>query len=270
MPRAALAAEDLGFAGCNAKPTKSNTAEAKRSYERGKKLFDERDPGAIDLFRSAYLADCTKHELLVVLSFAYQSDGQLKKALAASELYLQRRGSSLAADDRRTVEERVALLKQKQKEQEDAAAEAARPKLQVAPSARVQAPPPAAPVAHRSPYPWVLVGVGAAAIVTGSILIPVGSAKYSDLACRDATLFKNGKCQSIDGREGPQSLALGKEAGAAMGLKRAGVLTITAGSAAAVVGLLWLVFDVTSKPVTTGVRVVPTFSPNSLGLAGTF
>ena len=42
IPSAAIAAADLGFSGCTSKPTKTDTADAKRSYERGKRLFDER------------------------------------------------------------------------------------------------------------------------------------------------------------------------------------------------------------------------------------
>lgn len=264
VPRAAYAG-DLGFSACNAKPTKSDTADAKRSYERGKRLFDERDRGAIDLFRSAYLADCTKHELLVVLSFAYQSDGQLKEALAASELYMQKRGRSLSADDRHTVEERIALLERKLKDQEEAAAAAARPTLLVpAPAPR---PAPVEVVKERSPLPWVLVGAGATAIIAGAILVPIGGSKYP-AECHDATLFKNGQCTA--GQNPAESTARAQDAGTAMGLKRAGFVSVAAGGAAVVGGLIWFALDVTSKPTTTGLRVVPTFSPSSLGFAGTF
>ena len=260
VPSAAFAADDLGFSGCNSKPTKSDTADAKRSYERGKKMFDERDRGAIDLFRSAYLADCTKHELLVVLSFAYQSDGQLKEALAASELYMQKRGSSLSAEDRHTVEERIALLKRKQKEQEEAAAAAARPQVVERP---VAPPPPVDDGPKHSPYPWVLVGVGAAAIVTGAILFPIGKATLPKPPNCDgtATLFDNGNCTND---------ADAAKAGRAMGMQRGGIIAIGAGGLAVVGGLVWYAVDVTSKSNTTGRRIYPTFGPRSLGLAGTF
>lgn len=272
VPRAAFAADDLGFSGCNAKPTKTDTADAKRSYERGKRLFDERDRGAIDLFRSAYLADCTKHELLVVLSFAYQSDGQLKEALAASELYLQKRGGSLAAEDRHTVEERIALLKQKRKEQEEAAAAAAAPKPAPGPAQPPIAPPRAEAPAHRSPLPWVVVGVGAAAVVTGAILFPVGNAMIPS-TCGGSPLFSSNKSSTCT-RTGTQEQAEAdaEKAGRGKGMRLGGFITMVAGGAAVVGGLVWFAIDATSSSgTTTGRRrIVPLLSPTSVGLAGTF
>lgn len=272
VPNVALAGDDLGFAGCNAKPTKTDTAEAKRSYERGKRLFDERDRGAIDLFRAAYVADCTKHELLVVLSFAYQSDGQLKEALVASELYLKKRGGSLSAEDRHTVEERIALLTQKRKEQDaDAAAAAA-----TAPKAIVVAPPAMPPPraeapVHHSPLPWVLVGIGAAAVVTGAILFPVGSALVPD-SCEGLGLFSPNSRSTCTANPGVDATSDTEKAGRGKGLRLGGFLSMAAGGAAVAGGLVWAAVDAaSSSSSTTGRRrIVPILSPTELGIAGTF
>lgn len=267
LPSAAFAADPLGFANCNAKPTKSDTAEAKRSYERGKKLFDERDRGAIDLFRSAYLADCTKHELLVVLSFAYQSDGQLKEALGASELYLEKRNHALTGEDRKTVEDRIASLKAKVKEQEDAAIEAAKPKTTV-----VQPPPKATPEEQggkRSKLPWVLVGVGAASIVTGAILFPLGRSQVPE-GCRNGggDLFSNGDCDpNTDKIKERQDQV---DAGKAFGMQRAGFITMVAGGAAVVGGLIWFGVDSSSSSSSARRKIVPNVGLNYLGMSGTF
>ena len=264
LPAPSRADDSLSFSGCNSKPKKADTAEAKRAYERGKKLFDERDRGAIDLFRSAYLADCTKHELLVLLSFAYQSDGQLKEALAASELYLDKRGGSLTGEDRKTVEDRIASLRAKVKEQDDAvAAAAARPATE--PVKPPPTPPPAEPSRKRSPYPWVLVGIGAASLVTGAVLLPLGRAQMPE-GCEGGSLFSAGGCsETLPNLDQSQV-----DAGKAMGLQRAGMITMAAGGAAVVGGLIWFAVDASGSSSSTARRVVPNVGPGYLGVSGAF
>lgn len=281
-PRA-HATDDLDFTGCVAKPTRANTNAAKKEYEAGKALSDEGAPGAVEHFRKAYLLDCTKHELLVAIGFAYQSEGKLKEALAANELYRDKRATSLAASELKTLDARIDDLRAKIKEQDDEtqrlAEEAARKKAPLP-------PPPTQKERERSMLPWAVVGVGAAGIVAGAIMLPVGAGMFPD-GCVDGTsgptcqpvctsggLFSDGVC--TDFNNGPDSRAKAEQnqaaARTAKGVQRAGFVGLVAGGALVVTGVIWWLVDPGHEVVRgdRGIRWAPVVGPREVGVAGVF
>jgi len=144
--------------------TESNAAHAK--YTAGKVDYDEgKYESAIQRFRTAYEMDCTKHELLIIISRAYEFNHNEAEAIKALETYLDRMPN---APDAVTHRSRIASMKERLAQQQKAAAAAA---ASSAPPAGSQNPPPGGEPQGHTVYPWLVVGAGAIAAVVGIVLI---------------------------------------------------------------------------------------------------
>jgi tetratricopeptide (TPR) repeat protein len=169
---------------CGREPTDAEVQAAKGAFQAGNASFNEADYArAIDYWEDAYRRDCTANPLLLNLARAYELAGRKRQAVVALETFQSREPNSGEKDQ---ISRRVEVLKKKIAE-EDAAAAAAPP-----PPTGVVAPP-AGPVtgpveptpsqkARRSPWPWVVMGVGAVTTTVGAIGYFSAKSKANDLA----------------------------------------------------------------------------------------
>jgi tetratricopeptide (TPR) repeat protein len=176
---------------CDAsKVSKSDSDRAHTVFLSGRQYLDESNyDKAISYFNDAYSIDCSVHGILPIIATAFERQGNRAEAVRALEEY-QRRAPN--APDHEVIERRIRNLK------DQIARETPPPPP---PSASAPPPPPAASVtaapepasAPPSPppppadhpgggpgiAPWVLVGVGGAALVTGVIVYAVGASAIS-------------------------------------------------------------------------------------------
>lgn len=158
---------------CGREPTDAEVNAAKGAFQAGNASFNEADYArAIDYWEDAYRRDCTANPLLLNLARAYELAGRKRQAVIALETFLAREPSSGEKDQ---INRRVEVLKKKIAE-EDAAAAAAPASnggQSVAPSsdptANPAAPSPPEPRAKRSAGPWIVIGLGGAATILGTI-----------------------------------------------------------------------------------------------------
>jgi tetratricopeptide (TPR) repeat protein len=150
---------------CTKTVTKADSDAAHSKYLAGKVDYDEaKYDAAIAQFREAYERDCTKHDLLIIISRAYELKGDREEAIRALEVYLERVPDS---PDAVAHQNRLKNMKD---------AVAARPApgatsdTTSAPPEDTIAPPPVAEPRERSVLPWVVVGTGAAAMIAGGIV----------------------------------------------------------------------------------------------------
>jgi tetratricopeptide (TPR) repeat protein len=174
LPTAALAEEPTkGYPDCGREPTDAEVAAAKGAFQAGNASFNEADYArAIDYWEDAYRRDCTANPLLLNLARAYELAGRKRQAVVSLETFLAREPNSGEKDQ---IGRRIDVLKKKIAE-EDAAAAAAPTSSNgngnsVIPPSNGQPPPPedSSRKARHSPGPWIVMGVGAAATVIGTI-----------------------------------------------------------------------------------------------------
>lgn len=231
----------------------SSTAsdQAHLLYQAGKQTYDDANyDAAIVQFREAYKKDCSKHELLIIISRAYELNGNRAAAIAALETYLERAPSS---PDAGALRNRVENLKKQLAAQPAPAASASTP-----------APPPQEIREHTVP-PWIVVGVGGAAVVTGLILL-VAAPKIPP-NCDESS----GKCTK-EGNETPEQLQSERDqAGKGAGFRTAGLACIIGGVGIAVGGVLWHFLEPTGPAPTAGSlkkpKVTPDVSPSYAGVS---
>ena len=86
-----------------AAPARSRRRESERAhtiYQAGKVQYDDKNyDAAIAQFRDAYKRDCSKHDLLIIISRAYELKGDKAEALRALETYVERVPNSPDIDD---------------------------------------------------------------------------------------------------------------------------------------------------------------------------
>jgi tetratricopeptide (TPR) repeat protein len=175
---------------CGREPTDAEVQAAKGAFQAGNASFNEADYArAIDYWEDAYRRDCTANPLLLNLARAYELAGRKRQAVVSLETFIAREPNSGEKDQ---INRRVEVLKKKIAE-EDAAAAAAPP-----PSNGVTPPPaggtpvepavePTPTAAKRSPGPWIMIGLGGAATIVGTIGYISNKSKVDDLAkeCED-------------------------------------------------------------------------------------
>jgi hypothetical protein len=272
---------DSPYAPCSNKPSQADTEAAHGAYIAGKGSFDEADYSrAIDYFKDAYRRDCTKNELLVIISRAYELQGNRREAVAALEAYVER---APTAPDVETQKRKIANLKRELVDQAAASASASAsaappstalpaPSASAAPSASVPEPAPSAPPPAPSSeprghslYPWIVVGAGAAAVITGGILYGVGAGQVSTA---------EGVCPNHECPGGPTdpNIATGN---AGRSNETVGVVVGAAGLGVAAAGLAWHFLEPTGgAKEKAGLRpvVTPALGPGyaGLGVQGAF
>lgn len=256
---------------CTKTVSTSESDLAHQKYIAGKQDYDEGNyDSAIRRFRDAYNLDCTKHELLIIISAAYEKRGDLagkKEALNALETYVARAPS---APDVGTYQAKIENLKK-----QIAAAPAPTP----TPTA-TSTPPPSGEVQEHTVGPWIVVGVGAAAVITGIVII----ATTPELPAQCDADKKT--CTPLPGESPDQFKSRQEQAGNSKDQPVVGGIIAGAGGVLVLGGLVWHFLEPTGpkesaaigkksvgalppKPTT---KVAPAVAPGFAGLAvgGTF
>lgn len=151
----------------------------------GKAAYDEADyQKAIDYFKDAYKRDCTKHALLNFIARAYEAKGDRPEAINALETYLQR---APKADDADQVRKRIENLKSQMATQPTSSAVGTSSSTAPTSSSTTTAPTASAtdsatppPAGGHTLPPWIVVGAGGVAVISGVIMLIVGAGKVSD------------------------------------------------------------------------------------------
>lgn len=182
----ALAEEPTkSYPDCGREPTDAEVAAAKGAFQAGNASFNEADYArAIDYWEDAYRRDCTANPLLLNLARAYELAGRKRQAVVSLETFLAREPNSGEKDQ---INRRIEVLKKKIAEEDAAAASAPGPANgagAIAPPPGSSQPVPVEPAssdkAKRSPGPWILIGVGGAAVIVGAIGIVSNKKKVDD------------------------------------------------------------------------------------------
>ncbi|MDB4941827.1 MAG: hypothetical protein JWP97_1361 [Labilithrix sp.] len=242
--------------------------EAHAFYNAGRALYDEGNyDGAIAQFREAYRRDCSKHDLLIIISRSYELKGDKPEAVKALEAYLDRVKDSPDAQTHKTKIENL-------KKQIAAAPPAATPSTTATTAPATTAPsttmPPAAEVREHTAAPWVVVGIGGVAAVTGLVVL-LTSPKLP--AGCDAN---NETCARLPGEDAAAYKERQDKAGRHKGQPLIGGVILGAGGVVLLGGLLWHFLEPTGPVNTTtakGMRLLtPAVAPGYAGmsLGGTF
>lgn len=250
---------------CNKPVSQADSEAAHQKYIAGKVEYDEGNYDvAIRRFKEAYGLDCTKHDLLVIISAAYEKKGDRAEAIKALEDYVRLVPTSPEIN---TYKARIENLKRQ------LAASQPPPQQppstsQPPPSPPVEPPPPAdSPSEERghTPYPWILVGAGAVALAVG-IPIVLTAPKRPDNCNPDTQECTRQPGQSDDDlREDRERAARAKDM-PVIGATVAGI-----GGALVIGGLLWHFLEPTgAKKEAARIRPIVTPSYGGLSFAGSF
>ncbi|HQY60112.1 MAG: hypothetical protein IPF92_24985 [Myxococcales bacterium] len=240
--------------------TRAESPDASRAaFVRATAAYDQSsNDEAVTQFALAYRLDCTRHTFLSFLAQVLERQTRFEEAVGALEVYLQR-APDVPASERATIEAKVKNLReQARKKKADEAAKAAAFAAAAAEAAKNARP---AEIREHTVPPWLVVGVGGAAVATGIVLIAVAPdlPKTCDEKTRQCLITA--------------SQADRDQAGLSQNLPLAGTITVIGGGALVAGGLLWHFLEPTG-PVTTGSprTLVPAFGPGYAGLAasGTF
>lgn len=232
---------------------KSEADKAHDLYKAGKVQYDERGwDAAISLFKEAYKKDCAKHELLIIISRAYEGKRDFPEAIRALELFLEREPKS---PDVGTYKARIASLKDELAKQPPPATPAPAP---ATPSNNASKDPkPEAPVREHTVPPWIVVGLGGAAIVAGVVVLATSPSLPK--ACNPDTLTcPPGSSQSVK-----------DEAAASQNQPKIGAVVIGGGAVLVGAGLLWHFLEPTGPETqaSTKTKLTPSVAPGYAGLS---
>lgn len=241
-----------GYASCTKTVTAGESELAHQKYIAGKQDYDEGNyDSALRRFRDAYTLDCTKHELLIIISAAYERKGDKKEAVDALETYVAR---SPGAPDAGTYQAKIENLKKQ--------LAAAQPPPATTPTEPPPTtPPPKEDVQGHSVFPWILTGAGVAALGVGIVLIATAP-KLPDGCDKDQQTCRPLPNESAQAFEDRQS-----EAGRSAGQPLAGTIVTLGGGALVVGGLLWHFLEPTGTKETAKPKLRPSVSPGYAGLA---
>lgn len=255
---------------------------AHKIYLAGRVQYDDSNwDAAISQFREAYRRDCTKHELLIILSRAYEAKGERREAHLALRTFLDRVPDS---PDATALRSRLANI-QRQIEKDDEKARLARETARTTTSEATSAAPAAAtketPAEHRghTALPWVVAGLGAAVLATGVVLLATAPSIPSNCSGTENTCgFRDG----VDKNKPSNADRADKErdtqrANEAVTMNMAGTISAIAGGTLLVGGLAWHFLEPTGpvdadRARASRPRVTPFVGLRTAGisLAGTF
>lgn len=260
---------------CSKQPTDKESEEAHKKYLVGKDAYDGSDwDSALRSFSEAYRVDCTKHELLVIISRAYEQKHELREAVDSLKLYL-RRAANVSQTDRDNYERRIKRLSDElaKSNPPPPTSVAPPPTATAPPTATTSAPPP--PAGHHSPYPFILAGVGAAAVIVGVVVILTSPALPGNCDA-DTEICSIPTTPGID-KEKYRNDQLPEDqdkAGKHKSQPVIGGAVVAAGGLALVGGIIWFVLEPTTpdKSAAQKPRLAPQLGPGYGGfsLTGTF
>jgi tetratricopeptide (TPR) repeat protein len=256
------------YPACAKAPTPEEEKAGHERYIAGKADYDEANyDSAITRFKDAYKKDCNKHELLIIISRAYEQKGDRDAAVRALDEYLKRTPAN--AGDRSTFEQRRNKLKElADKEKKDKAAAAAA----AAGNANGAGAPAEKATGGHTVYPWIVVGVGGAAIVAGAILLVAAPElpPNCDKATNECSL-KDSAGNPVSNPTQTQKDKLAEDqdtAGKSVGMTTGGLIALIAGGGLVAGGLIWHFVEPT---VTTGhnksPKLTPAVAPGYAGLS---
>jgi tetratricopeptide (TPR) repeat protein len=224
---------------------------------------------ALDNFKEAFRRDCSKVSLLDFIARVYEGKGDRAEAVHALETYLQRNPKAPDAD---TVQSRIQNLRALMQQSATSApttTATATSTATVTATATATAIPTAPPTATvevggHTAGPWVVAGLGAAAIVPGVVILFVGKGKV-DSARQGCLQFNEGanNCLPSDPLDGSSRGAV-DSLGAT--LENVGWVVASVGLAAAIAGLVWHFVEPTGVK-TTATSLVPLMGPGYAGLS---
>jgi len=250
---------------CGREPTDAEVAAAKGAFQAGNASFNEADYArAIDYWEDAYRRDCTANPLLLNLARAYELAGRKRQAVVSLETFLSREPNSGEKDQ---INRRVEVLKKKIAEEDAAAAAAPPPTTGVVPTATGPvAPPPTegGTKAKHSPMPWIVMGVGGAVLIVGTLGALSEKKKIDEVEAK----CPNHQCVGTD-VEIAESIKKGNDARSALNRD---VIILSLGGAAVVGGAIWWYLDKRSvEQANQGSfnrpRLTPLVSPQLAGLS---
>lgn len=231
---------------CTRTVSAADSELAHQKYIAGKLDYDEANyESAVRRFRDAYTLDCTKHELLVIISAAYERKGDKAEAVSALEAYIERVPT---APDIGTYKAKVENLKKQ--------LAAAPPPTDPAP-----APAPAAPQKEHSVVPWIVVGAGALAVGVGVAVILTAPDLPAGCNRDDET------CTRQQGESDPAFEERQAIAGRAVSQPFWGTVAAIGGGALIVGGLVWHLLEPTGSRESARPKLRPAVAPGYAGLA---
>jgi tetratricopeptide (TPR) repeat protein len=259
--RSATPGADAKFPVCTTPPRIDNDLAAS-AYRTGRDFFEKRVYNkALERFLEAYESDCTKHDLLIIISRTYESMGNYRDAIRALRTLFERKGRDV--EDRPTLEKRIESLEADLKKQQADGArisqlEAEKRRLEDAEKRRIEAERNAADDQGMQPLPkWLLIGGGASATV-GVALHVVAIASVP----KDCSVFGN-SCDTLEAQKQANESS-------ATTFRNLGWVFLGAGAVAAGTGLvLHLTADkaeAQAKPAQPTARLTPTWTPGYAGL----
>jgi hypothetical protein len=258
---------------CDAsKVSKGEVDRAHAVFLSGKQFLDESNyDKAISYFNDAYSIDCSRHAILPIIATTYERKGDKAEAVRALEEYLRRVPN---AADREQVERRIKNLNDQLAREAPPPSAASASSSPASSSPSTTAPPPetvAAPTsppvagapdeasAHKgkgSAAPWVVAGIGGAALIGGVVMYVVGSGDISSAlsACPTRT-----GC----------SPEVASQGNTGRSLKTAGAIVGGVGLGAVAAGLIWYFVEKPSSPSASsagGSFIRPELSPGYAGI----
>ncbi len=231
-------------------PTESDRAHT--IYQGGKVQYDDKNyDAAIVQFRDAYKRDCSKHDLLIIISRAYELKGDKVEALRALETFVERVPNS---PDVMTHKNGIESLKKQ------IAAQPPPPPVAAAPVA----PPPE--IREHTIPPWIVVGLGGAGVIAGVVIL--ATTPKLPAGCDETSKT----CARVPGETTDQYSDRQSRAGASQSQPTIGAVVVGIGGALVVGGLLWHFLEPTGPVEKTAQRkpkltpqVAPGFAGMSLG-----
>jgi tetratricopeptide (TPR) repeat protein len=243
---------------CDAsKVSKGDVDRAHAVYLSGRQFLAESNyDKAISYFNDAYSIDCSVHGILPAIATAYERKGDKAEAVRALEEYLRRAPN---AADREQVERRIKNLNDliaREAPPPSAASASSAPAASAAPSASslpapsatpapatpttMQPPAPEPPPGKSSAGPWVLGGIGGAAIIGGVVMYVVGS---SDISSALSVCPSRSGCPASAASQGNEGRTL----------KTAGAIVGGVGLGAVAAGLIWFLAEKPAASPAAGV-----------------
>ncbi|MEJ7732248.1 MAG: tetratricopeptide repeat protein [Polyangiaceae bacterium] len=250
------------FPPCSKEPSPADVEGAAGSHRAAKAYYERGEyDKAVQLWRDAYSFDCSKPAVFLNMANAYEKKGDTAAAVAMLETYLARVPKD--APDVGTISAKVQNLKASLK------SEPVAPVTPAVTTAPTTAPAPTStgpdtlpPPSGARPYgvaPWIVTGVGVAALGAGVVVAIIGNGKVSDAE------------EQCTGRKScPTPVADSGNTGRSM--VTAGIIVAGVGAAAVTGGLIWQLgfnhpasSEAAARPE-RGVRVAPLLSPAQQGV----
>lgn len=233
--------------------SQANSDQAHAIYNAGRVAYDEGNyDGAITQFRDAYRRDCAKHDLLIIISRSYELKGDKVEAVKALELYLERVKDPPDAITHRT---KIDNLKKQIAAQPPPPPPTATSTATTSPTTQ-----PPQEIREHTVAPWILVGVGGAAIVTGLIILVSAPALPANCDAGSSTCTRTPNEASSQYSD-DQNKATNHE-----NLPKVGLGILIPGAAILAGGLIWHFAEPTG-PVKKDVGLTPVLAPGYAGLS---